>query len=570
MGSTQSKIEDAGDNHPARFYDGCAKVQEGCYTVAEIYFNQAIENHPGHAFWTDLMEVTVPKGDRSSDQEESPNNDGERREFDRAFGASAQTRAAARTRGTSVQEGNEGSRRIDGVSADSPRQAAQRIPSLAGDEETDSVTPEEAARAPALVFPVDRRLVDLQDYVRMLSDIARMYSHKADASEGASCDMALKLSMMYNSYTAVRLQTMLHLLQTHFAAHNTAGDAQGEDMFGLYGKSGAQPQSLPPRNKMNMNIKKTAVNGTVNNDVASQDGQDDAVCLFWESVQFFWMSNVVSYVTTALRLMRSSGTSAPSATFKAVFDLSLTCLEAVRTQLASTAEANSHIYIGNLMSGFITFLGNSIKECTESDEGPASWAQRNGRGHANTRAPRDAKAAYLRLGSSPSFADDQVNFFRRAKHFAAPSIPLLDVGNLTTVELAMEFDTHSKRAIVLMTPMDRCFPWYMNVDVRNYFERHAAFPGCSAYLLKMCGVPDDATMRDWRLFAATGLEEMCIILFRMAVITGLILHLRGKFAQSQALFNASTPFALNMYGCRTPISDLVDAQFKQLTDNATM
>ncbi|KPA78970.1 putative sodium stibogluconate resistance protein [Leptomonas pyrrhocoris] len=570
MGAKQTKIENVGDNHPARFYDGCAKVQEGCYTVAEIYFNQAIRNHPGHAFWTDVMEVTVPKGDRGSDAEDPFDHGGERRDVDGAFVAAPRNSTSSPPLGLSLHDGNESSRRTDGVSADSPRQAAQTIPSLADDEDADSVAAEAAARVPALIFPVDRRLVDLQDYVRMLSDIARIYRRKVDASGGDSCDMALKLSMMYNSYTAVRLQAMLHLLQTHFAEHNATGDVQGEDMFGLYGRIAAQPQSSFCRSKANSSINRSAMNGSLSNYTTGSVGQDDALCVFWESVQFLWMSNVLSCLTSTLRMVRSSGRNVPLDTLRTMFDLAYQCLEAVRAQLAPVAEANSHIYLGNLMGGFIAFLGNSIKECAAADAGPAASAAQNAAVHPKSRAPREGKAAYLRLGSSPSFADDQANFFRQAEYFTALSVPLLDLSRFVSAEMGIQCDRRGRRSIKLMTPMERSFPWYLGVDASRHFEPGTAFPGCSAYLLKMCGVPDDATMRDWHLFTAAGLEEMSIGLFRMAVITGALLHARGKTKEWQELRTTSVQFALNMYGCRTSISDLLDAQFQQMTDEASV
>ncbi|KPA78962.1 unspecified product [Leptomonas pyrrhocoris] len=570
MGAKQTKIENVGDNHPARFYDGCAKVQEGCYTVAEIYFNQAIRNHPGHAFWTDVMEVTVPKGDRGSDAEDPFDHGGERRDVDGAFVAAPRNSTSSPPLGSVRRLLSLPSCRERAVSADSPRQAAQTIPSLADDEDADSVAPEAAARVPALIFPVDRRLVDLQDYVRMLSDIARMYRRKADASGGDSCDMALKLSMMYNSYTAVRLQAMLHLLQTHFAEHNATGDVQGEDMFGLYGKSCAQSPSSFSRLRANVNRRRGVLNGSVSNDTSSQDGQDDALCVFWESVQFLWISNVLSYVTRVLRLIHCSHSKVRPSAFKDMFDLSLTCLEAVRAQLARVAEANSHIYLGNLMGGFIAFLGNSISECCALDEDPATWAHRSTLADQSSRTPRKAKTTFLRLGTSRSFSDDQLNFFREAKQWDALSLPLLDVQLFASVKLMMQRDSYSKRSIKLMTPMERSFGWYMGVDVSGGFERRAGTPGCSAYLLKMCGVPDDATMRDWRLFAAVGLEEMSVGILRVAMMTCFILHARGKTGQSQELCNATVQFALNMYGCRTPISDLVEAQFQQVMSEASV
>ncbi|RNC43283.1 sodium stibogluconate resistance protein, partial [Trypanosoma cruzi] len=47
-----------GENrHSQLFQQGYKSLQEGRYTYAEIYYDQAIERHEGHSFWTRLDDL---------------------------------------------------------------------------------------------------------------------------------------------------------------------------------------------------------------------------------------------------------------------------------------------------------------------------------------------------------------------------------------------------------------------------------------------------------------------------------------------------------------------------------
>ncbi|KPI82513.1 hypothetical protein ABL78_8478, partial [Leptomonas seymouri] len=237
MGIKQTKALGYRDGYPKRYYEACAKAEEGCYTVSELYFNQAIERHPGHAFWSSMMDVTVPKKERSGDAEEllEPGSPGG--ELDAALVSRLPDAAACSSRGVFRQGESERFTRASSGQHGTEGEDSSGFctPFLEGDAA--SVASKQSERDPTLVFPVDRRLEDLQSYVCMLSDIACVYRRKSAASDGESCEMARNLSLMYNSYTAVRLQVMMHLLQTHFAQHNADGGKQGEDMFGVYCRS---------------------------------------------------------------------------------------------------------------------------------------------------------------------------------------------------------------------------------------------------------------------------------------------------------------------------------------------
>ncbi|KPI82512.1 hypothetical protein ABL78_8477, partial [Leptomonas seymouri] len=175
-----------------------------------------------------------------------------------------------------------------------------------------------------------------------------------------------------------------------------------------------------------------------------------------------------------------------------VFDISLKCFAALRKELARTAEINSHTFIGALMKDFAAVLERSAAECVLGNEASAALHQRN-----KEQKHKRVEARYLHLGSSPSFSDAQVNFFRLAKHFTGPSIPLLDVSALTPVELELQVFANSYRAVKLITPLDRNTAWYMSADYSSAFEQESLKPGNSKYLLTKCGVPSDATIRDW-------------------------------------------------------------------------
>jgi hypothetical protein len=574
MGTKQTKEEYLGKGHPQRFYDACDEMQKGSYTVAEIYFNQAIDQHPGNAFWTGVMDVAVTERS-NSEQRRSPTTQ-HRPSCENGL---PQSRRDADTNRTvaifhpiELKQGLSRSSTVqNAVSSPTPKRTTlENLHSPLQHTHTPAVLPrvteEDEKDVRRFEFPVDRSLVDAQSFVRMLTDISRIYRRKASTSTGDSLEMARRLSMFYNAYTAVRLQAMLHLFQSHFALHNTTGDRKGEDMFGLYCKRRTQGQFSMFRSKAaHSKDSSVQVNVTPSSEVQSQKRhsgigvhwQNDAVCVFWEFVQFYWAVNVLLYVTTALRLLRAAdGSVMPPSNAQTVFDMAVKCFKAVENQLLLTAEVNAHMYIGELMRDFIGYLRGVTNNCASRESNPAPV------GNRNAPAAHIAEAAFLRL-SSPNFGNEQSTFLRLAKHFNMPSVPLLDETTLNTVQLEMQFQASHHRSAKLMTPLDRNYGWFLSPD----FDRRSSTPGHNTYLLQKCGVPASGSERSWALFTSAGLEEMSIVLLPIALGSAIILRGRNKRDQFEEVTSTTVKFALDMYGGPTPVSDLVTLLFREIDNN---
>ncbi|GET93849.1 sodium stibogluconate resistance protein, putative [Leishmania tarentolae] len=65
MGNSQSSVPVEGEGHPDVFYRGVTAARDGRYTVSEVYFVQALTEHPGRSFWETLTSAVLLKERRA-------------------------------------------------------------------------------------------------------------------------------------------------------------------------------------------------------------------------------------------------------------------------------------------------------------------------------------------------------------------------------------------------------------------------------------------------------------------------------------------------------------------------
>lgn len=143
MGSGSS-VQDT--RHSRLFQEGFKALQEGRYTYAEIYYDQAIERHEGHGFWS-LFDDLIDKEKKT--KTERKKEDGKEKND-----ASGDADGGRSHRDTSKQASEEGSEEGEGRNSEVGR----------GDFDSDFIE-----------IPLDDRLEDVLEYIELRTDIANSY-----------------------------------------------------------------------------------------------------------------------------------------------------------------------------------------------------------------------------------------------------------------------------------------------------------------------------------------------------------------------------------------------------------
>ncbi|KEG08030.1 sodium stibogluconate resistance protein [Trypanosoma grayi] len=180
--------------HSRLYQEGYKSLQEGRYTYAEIYYDQAIEKHEGHVFWSRL-DVGV-EWERKSGKADRKKADGK---------GQPEAQAAPPV----IKE------------VKKPENAPEKPTEDAeggdeGDEQNEAGGEGEDEKTGYLEIPVDSRLIQVLDYLLLRADIADSYMAAGRLDEASP----------HVDYIATHTQTFMRCLQS---ARDFAMGDDGED-----------------------------------------------------------------------------------------------------------------------------------------------------------------------------------------------------------------------------------------------------------------------------------------------------------------------------------------------------
>ncbi|ORC85300.1 sodium stibogluconate resistance protein [Trypanosoma theileri] len=161
MGSGASAEE---HRHSRLFREGYKALLEGRYTYAEIYYDQAIERHEGHAFWSRI--------DNFIEWERKPDK-GERKKVDGKNESSTTAPPSRDEQQSSSQQEQEEKKEEDDVIKPTD------------EEMSDGEGKEMEEQSNVLEFPLDGRLITVLEYLQLRADIADSYMLAGRLEEAA-------------------------------------------------------------------------------------------------------------------------------------------------------------------------------------------------------------------------------------------------------------------------------------------------------------------------------------------------------------------------------------------------
>ncbi|KAK7201924.1 hypothetical protein NESM_000260000 [Novymonas esmeraldas] len=232
MGSVQSTVPEEGQGHPETFYRGVAAVREARFTVCEIYFLQALREHPGRSFW-DTLTGAVMKPERHGEDdtrttthEGAPDSDASPHRRSVVRGMTASPRIAFR------ETAAFGSRRSQDSATTDEEESAEssdgdRVTVPGGPANLDVIA--EAARSQQSIaavvvhLPLDSHLQEVLDYFRMLADMALAYLELLATTRHK--ERVTALAARYCLLTITHSQMLLQCLAMWKAEH--LGDGGG-------------------------------------------------------------------------------------------------------------------------------------------------------------------------------------------------------------------------------------------------------------------------------------------------------------------------------------------------------
>lgn len=136
--------------HSRLFQEGYKALQEGRYTYAEIYYDQAIEKHEGHSFWLLFDELIDTKKKSKEDKKKE-----ESKEKSDASASDAE------------------SAKLNRANKDTTNPASEEC---SEDGEGNNVDEDKCASIPDVIyFPLDNKLEEVLEYIQLRTDIANSY-----------------------------------------------------------------------------------------------------------------------------------------------------------------------------------------------------------------------------------------------------------------------------------------------------------------------------------------------------------------------------------------------------------
>lgn len=282
MGNKPTTIPQEGLGHPELYLEGVAAAEEGAYGLSEILFHQPLRSHPAARFWDSVIRGVYSTGKKRKDGKSVVDSAG----YLNNASSTANSSLPPKPPSEKSPDTAEGvcafgdSFTVGGGGTDAP-DASTTVP------EADVIRnmtdpPTEPTSAAVLIesteeieLPLDKRLWEVVDYVRLCADCANAYLRSP------STEKSCRLAMIYCVYGAGCAQSMLHLLRLYkemqeLPQGDFLNDAASEN------RNYANKQSAAVKHRMNV--------------LATKKEVRFALALFEQKMRWFFLSFLLSYL----------------------------------------------------------------------------------------------------------------------------------------------------------------------------------------------------------------------------------------------------------------------------------
>ncbi|KAK7201915.1 hypothetical protein NESM_000259100 [Novymonas esmeraldas] len=308
MGNVNSTVPKEGQGHPELFYRGVTATSQARFTASELYFGQALDEHPGREFWDTLMRgVTASAAPQRCRSRAAVRQSDTRRtavQYDWELNADASWNVL-----TSPSRADAVPRHRD---ADGDLQLCPTAAFVESDAEEGGAVREmredEGHRPNRLEvsLPLDQRLTDILDFFRMLADIAHTYFELLPTTRHRK--KVTSLAARYCLLTISHTQVLLHCLALWKKEH--------------LGSDGGGFIDYEKKRGLNRGSVAVAVAVAVSDTTAPLDGTGDGrerrsqtasalftLALVEANCRYYCVSFLMNYATLLLRAQRDVSSS---------------------------------------------------------------------------------------------------------------------------------------------------------------------------------------------------------------------------------------------------------------------
>ncbi|KAH9586737.1 hypothetical protein LSM04_008839 [Trypanosoma melophagium] len=334
--------------HSRLFCEGYKALLEGRYTYADIYYDQAIERHEGHAFWSRLENFV---------EWERKANKGDRKKADGKSNEGSTTVAPSR----------------DEEQAPSPQQQQDQGDKKDGDDVVKPVDGEMVEgeenemeeKSNVLEFPLDNRLITVLEYLQLRADIADSYMVAGLLEEAAP----------HVDYIAIHTDAAMRCLQMARDQANSDDNNGGNDN--------------PLDNNNNNGVPRRMRFGMM-----AEDPERDAIldCLD-QHLRLHWVSSTVNGVYIALeRFRRGQGDKKRKKELDAAVITCLRVEEALFHYARRRARSLTNAVVLNFLEALIEDMDGDSSSSSEPEERIGKRKKSKGKVHGSTVADNTSKS----------------------------------------------------------------------------------------------------------------------------------------------------------------------------------
>lgn len=464
-----------GKGHPSAFYEGYFAAAEGKYTVSECKFSIVLQNHPGQEFWTNLVSSFVRQSGKDSKSE--------------------------------------------------------------SDVELASTAEIDAKVGPAaLHLPAGSALNDVLEYIRMASDISKIYLEGAVDATGDGCGISSRLGMAYAAYAAIRVQLLIYIISRWLRSKGFLATEETADVS----VSAAASTQIPCDTLMN----KSAM------DAAPMTEADLTLVSFMICCKYYWMSSVIAYVCTSIRLMEQSLKRSDRKHQVAIQNMVLLCCEAVESHLYQAVMERPKDAFGRALITYMNDIsalrlggcagfGNHATSVTGAPLSEANSSAKNS---------FTAGGAYMITNPWDVHKDGhQGSFFHLGKLLDISAAPLLPSGVVPDIVLQLE-EVQALQSVKL--------PNLIYFNAYHYFDPcflrlqpdFTVSVGQSEYLLKICKLQKTTRIRSWDGFQTLSLELTALMTIPLTALKVLMLKRFHAVPQEAKVTSITSLLFLTIYG----------------------
>lgn len=529
MGAASSLGESLPAGHPFLFYRGCKAVEEGRYSVAELFFLQAMKAHSGHSFWLKLVDVAVSSAGKNTDT-----------------------------------EAGEMVTRVPKTFSSSTLPTLMSIPTWIDESCTSLNSTLENALPNTqrfLELPVDDDLLYIHEYARMVSDIAMVYFVKAIDVVGDSRSCARRLGMAYAGFIALRLHTLVTALSAFLEKRRTVTESRPLRAFP------ATRSSLDTFRSFLLSLTKLTASGDVLNGspkteqglshemelLVDVDEEETQLSMLMNKCTYLWVSNLLSYVFAAMQYCSDTSSVIPIEEHRAIIFMSLSCFDAIEKYDSQYASRHESWPLGLLISQFLdkqsewtatARLGINTIVLQPSDR-ESLMSRRMSRRFAESFFDFDMHPFEVKGG----VRKESGTFLTRSKRLSHATVPLLSP--VATVDFTLRVMPHDpgNRRGRLETPLRSVPLNYMDpLFQRANAELVNRQLGQSLHLAEICGLRDMRDRRDEYTRVCFALEEMALLLVSQTVAKMQVQKSMGLKLKAALLMVDTIEFGIALYG----------------------